>query len=197
MRQRFVHFAVVTILFCGSMTSHAGAYVGIHYQDVAQEKFCEYGPHLRCEDGEGFRVSLGYKFNQTSGIELGYVDGGKAKMPYQTYEDSAELKIIDAVYVGRFSAHEHLNLVGRAGVFYAKEKARFTYVNCSPAQGCQSYIGQESESYEGVTVGVGLEWHNISLSYDVDTDLFNLNSDYHLKSKTIARRIGIGYVFEF
>ena len=197
MRLRFPSFLVVTFMLGSSLTSHAGSYVGVQYQDVAKDNFCESGPQLSCDDSKGFRASFGYKFNQISSIEFGYVDGGQAKKRYQAYEDTAELKIFDAVYVARYSLLEHLNLLGRAGLFYGQEKGRYTYVDCSPTLGCQPHISLESRSYEGATLGIGLEWHNFTVSYDVDIDLFNISNDYGVTSKTVARRLGVGYLIEF
>jgi len=189
----FVFFVVAASL---PMAAKADSYISAQLLDVQRNGFCD-GWYASCEEDNGYRIAYGRQFNSHAGIEFGYIDGGDAVGRFAFARDVASLNALDVAFVGRFATSNAFNFVGRAGVVHGRDKIRYSYTSCYPADNCQTYQYGETLKYSGLTLGLGFEWYNFSFTYDVDTDIFDSGSENSYSSTRVLSRLGIGYQFHF
>ncbi|AIF47596.1 porin family protein [Dyella japonica] len=149
---------------------------------------------LTKQDDFGYGVNVGYRWNDTWGVEAGYVDLGKPEAKgYPVYNNTYNLKLHVTGWTlgvnGKLNLAEHWFLSARLGAFFSNTKLTVEgYSNDFSANDTNLYVG----------VGAGYNFsRNLSVGINFDRYeakakgiLTNTNNPY-LLSGTVEYRFGL------
>lgn len=193
MRHLLLSASLGALLLAAPLASHAAVdtgngdlfvngSLGTSHSDVSD---------LTKKNDTGYAANFGYRWNDTWGLEAGYVDLGKPEA--KNYLDAFNVKLHVAGWTlgvnGKFDFAQHWFVSARAGLFFSKTKATI--------DGFRGDVSDhDTNAYVGLGAGYNINRH-FSLGINFDRyeakakDILNHTNNPYLLSGTAEYRFGI------
>ncbi|WP_266183208.1 outer membrane protein [Dyella humicola] len=198
MRKLLFNVSMAAAMIAAPIASHAevpsgngdlfvSGSVGQSHTDVAG---------LTNKNDTAYGLNFGYRYNDTWGLETGYVDLGKpeANGNIDGYDYKAKLHVSGWTVGGngKFNFAQHWFVSGRLGIFFSSTKLTESLAG----SGSDQIKTNDVNWYAGVGAGYNFNRHlSLSINYDrytakAKTILTNTNSP-HMLSGTLEYRFGV------
>jgi OOP family OmpA-OmpF porin len=140
------------------------------------------------DTGTAFKLNGGYQFNANYGIEVAYVNLGKAEIGAQGYFAKSEPQTVFVAATGTLPLNNEFSLFGKAGV--AQNHVKLT------SRGI-GYTESESENRTSAVFGIGAAYHlNKNVSFVAEYENFGkIAKDDGASLKADLLSVGVRYSF--
>lgn len=127
------------------------------------------------DNGTGFRIFGGYKYNPNFGVELGYVDGGSFDGKGALSGSKVESDGAYVAAVGSFPTSDRVTVFGKAGLFHYDFETISGGRTVGSTDGTELMLGLGFDYMVSQSMSIGLEYDMVNDVEDVDVNALWFN----------------------